>query len=71
MFAVHTVIVSESDTLIKRLFDHCLYNLDWRGSQLTVIPLLIIPPLPITEAQLQEGFAVLDKALEITDKAVK
>jgi taurine--2-oxoglutarate transaminase len=33
--------------------------------------LLIIPPLPITEAQLQEGFAVLDKALEITDQAVK
>ncbi len=32
---------------------------------------LIIPPLIITEAQLQEGFAVLDKALEITDKAVK
>ncbi|HSD82678.1 MAG TPA: aminotransferase class III-fold pyridoxal phosphate-dependent enzyme, partial [Anaerolineae bacterium] len=33
--------------------------------------LLIIPPLPITEAQLKEGFDVLDKALEITDKAVK
>ena len=33
--------------------------------------LLIIPPLPITEAQLKEGFEVLDKALEITDKAVK
>lgn len=31
---------------------------------------LVIPPLIITEAQLQEGFAVLDKALEITDKAV-
>jgi len=31
---------------------------------------LIIPPLIINEAQLQEGFAVLDKALEITDKAV-
>jgi taurine---2-oxoglutarate transaminase len=30
---------------------------------------LIIPPLIITEAQLKEGFAVLDKALEITDKA--
>jgi 4-aminobutyrate aminotransferase-like enzyme len=29
---------------------------------------LIIPPLIITEAQLEEGFAVLDKALEITDK---
>ena len=33
--------------------------------------LLIIPPLPITEAQLQEGFDVLDKALEITDQAAK
>ncbi len=31
---------------------------------------LIIPPLIITEAQLKEGFAVLDKTLEITDKAV-
>ncbi len=29
---------------------------------------LIIPPLIITEAQLEEGFAVLGKALEITDK---
>lgn len=32
---------------------------------------LIIPPLIITEAQLKEGVNVLDKALEITDKAVK
>jgi taurine--2-oxoglutarate transaminase len=32
---------------------------------------LIIPPLPITEAQLQEGFAVLDQALRETDKVVK
>ena len=30
---------------------------------------LIIPPLIITEAQLQEGMDVLDQALEITDKA--
>jgi len=30
---------------------------------------LIIPPLIINEAELQEGFSVLDKALEITDKA--
>jgi len=28
---------------------------------------LVIPPLIITEEQLKEGFAVLDKALEITD----
>jgi len=32
---------------------------------------LIIPPLIITEEQLQEGFDILDKALEITDQAVK
>jgi taurine---2-oxoglutarate transaminase len=31
---------------------------------------LIIPPLIITEAQLQEGFAVLDQALDEVDKAV-
>lgn len=33
--------------------------------------LLIIPPLPINEAQLQEGFEVLNRALEISDRAVK
>lgn len=32
---------------------------------------LIIPPLIITPDQLAEGFALLDKALEITDQAVK
>jgi len=32
---------------------------------------LIIPPLIITEAQLQEGMDVLNKALEITDKAAR
>ncbi|MEW6092765.1 MAG: aminotransferase class III-fold pyridoxal phosphate-dependent enzyme [Chloroflexota bacterium] len=32
---------------------------------------LIIPPLIITEAQLQEGMEVLEEALEITDKAAK
>jgi taurine--2-oxoglutarate transaminase len=31
---------------------------------------LIIPPLIINEEQLAEGFAILDKALEITDGAV-
>jgi 4-aminobutyrate aminotransferase-like enzyme len=30
---------------------------------------LIIPPLIISEDQLKEGFEVLDKALDITDKA--
>ncbi|MGD0879775.1 MAG: aminotransferase class III-fold pyridoxal phosphate-dependent enzyme [Anaerolineales bacterium] len=32
---------------------------------------LIIPPLPITEAQLQEGFAVLDQALGEVDQAIR
>jgi taurine--2-oxoglutarate transaminase len=32
---------------------------------------LVIPPLIITEEQLNEGMDILDKALEITDKAVK
>jgi taurine--2-oxoglutarate transaminase len=32
---------------------------------------LIIPPLIITEEQLKEGLDILDKALEITDQAVK
>jgi len=33
--------------------------------------ILIIPPLPITEAQLQEGFSVLDLALGEVDEAVR
>ena len=32
---------------------------------------LIIPPLIITEAQIKEGMDVLDRALEITDKAIQ
>jgi taurine--2-oxoglutarate transaminase len=31
--------------------------------------LLVIPPLIITEAQLQEGFEIIDQALHITDHA--
>jgi taurine--2-oxoglutarate transaminase len=31
---------------------------------------LIIPPLIITEAELQEGYTILDKALEITDRSI-
>jgi taurine--2-oxoglutarate transaminase len=31
---------------------------------------LIIPPLPITEMQLREGFAVLDRALDGIDKVI-
>ena len=29
------------------------------------------PPLPITEAELREGFAIIDRALETTDRAVE
>jgi taurine--2-oxoglutarate transaminase len=32
---------------------------------------LVIPPLIITEEQLAEGFAVLDEALKITDRAAR
>ncbi|MGA2503281.1 MAG: aminotransferase class III-fold pyridoxal phosphate-dependent enzyme [Anaerolineales bacterium] len=49
----------------KYCVDHGLYvYTHWHTA-------LIIPPLIITESQLQEGFAVLDKALEITDKAAQ
>lgn len=44
-------------------FDHGLFlDLHWHTA-------LVIPPLIITEEQLAEGFAVLDQALKITDKA--
>jgi taurine--2-oxoglutarate transaminase len=33
--------------------------------------LLIIPPLIITEEQLEEGFAILDNALSTTDKSIQ
>jgi len=32
---------------------------------------LLLPPLIVTEEQLAEGFAALDRALEVTDAAVK
>ncbi|MGB8981011.1 MAG: aminotransferase class III-fold pyridoxal phosphate-dependent enzyme [Anaerolineales bacterium] len=55
----------EMAALKKYCLDHGLYvYTHWHT-------VLIIPPLIITEEQLQEGFDVLDKALEITDKAVK
>jgi taurine---2-oxoglutarate transaminase len=31
--------------------------------------LLVIPPLIITKEELADGFAILDRALEITDRA--
>ena len=47
------------------LLDHGLYlYTHWHTA-------LVIPPLIINEQQLAEGFAVLDKALEITDRAAR
>ncbi|MGB8213949.1 MAG: aminotransferase class III-fold pyridoxal phosphate-dependent enzyme [Anaerolineales bacterium] len=55
----------EMAALRKNCLEHGLYvYTHWHT-------VLIIPPLPITSAQLQEGFAVLDQALEETDKAVR
>lgn len=54
----------EMNSLRKYLLDHGVYlYTHWHT-------VLIIPPLIITEEQLEEGFAVLDRALEITDQAV-
>jgi taurine--2-oxoglutarate transaminase len=55
---------SEMTALKKYCLDHGLFlYTHWHT-------VLIIPPLIITEEQLKEGFDVLDKALEITDRAV-
>jgi taurine--2-oxoglutarate transaminase len=55
----------EMVALRKYLLDHGLFLYShWHT-------VLVIPPLIITEEQLAEGFAVLDKALEITDRAVR
>ena len=49
----------------KYMLDHGVYlYTHWHT-------VLIIPPLIITEEQLEEGFRVLDEALKITDGAVK
>jgi taurine---2-oxoglutarate transaminase len=49
----------------KHMLDHGVYlYTHWHT-------VLIIPPLIITEEQLEEGFKVLDEALKITDRAVK
>jgi taurine--2-oxoglutarate transaminase len=55
----------EMTALRKELLNHGLFIYShWHT-------LLIIPPLIITEEQLKEGFAILDKALSITDKSVQ
>ncbi len=49
----------------KYLLDHGIYqSVHWHTA-------LLLPPLIITPEQLAEGFAVIDKALDITDQAVK
>jgi len=54
----------EMATLRKFALDHGVYlYTHWHT-------VLVIPPLVITEEQLEEGFAVLDQALQITDAAV-
>ncbi len=55
---------AEMTAIRKTLLEHGLYlYTHWHT-------LLILPPLVITAEQLQEGFALLDKALEISDRAV-
>jgi taurine--2-oxoglutarate transaminase len=55
----------EMAALRKNLLDHGLFlYTHWHTA-------LIIPPLIINEEQLAEGFAILDKALAITDQAAK
>jgi len=55
----------EMTALRKYCLDHGLFiYTHWHT-------VLIIPPLIITEEQLVEGFEVLDKALEITDRAAR
>ena len=55
----------EMTAMRKYCLDHGLYlYTHWHTA-------LIIPPLIIDEAQLAEGFKVLDEALAITDKGVK
>jgi taurine--2-oxoglutarate transaminase len=55
----------EMNALKKYCTDHGLFlYTHWHT-------VLIIPPLIITKEQLKEGLDVLDKALEITDQAVK
>jgi taurine--2-oxoglutarate transaminase len=56
---------SEMKDLAARLLDDGLFlYTHWHT-------ILLLPPLIITREQLAEGFAILDRALEITDQAVK
>jgi taurine--2-oxoglutarate transaminase len=63
-FAPYNGNSPEMNALRKKLLDLGLFlYTHWHT-------LLIIPPLIITEAQLAEGFRMIDRALEITDKAL-
>ncbi len=63
-FAPYNGSSPEMMAVRKFCLDHGLYvYTHWHT-------ILIIPPLIITEEQLNEGFSVLDQALEIIDKAV-
>ena len=54
----------EMDQLRKYLLDNGVYCfVHWNV-------ILVNPPLIINEEQLEEGFEILDKALEITDAAM-
>ena len=54
----------EMAELYRFLLDNGLFvNLHWNQ-------VMTNPPLPITEGELSEGFEVLDRGLEITDRAV-
>jgi len=55
----------EMNAFKKYMTDHGVYlYTHWHT-------VLVIPPLIISEEELEEGFAILDKALEITDAAAK
>ena len=55
----------EMAALKKYLIDHGVFvYTHWHT-------ILLIPPLIITQEQLAEGFAEIDKALEITDKSIR
>ncbi len=55
----------EMDALRKYLLDHGVFAYThWHT-------LLLLPPLIITEDQLADGFEVIDRALEITDRAAR
>lgn len=55
----------EMVALRRYLLDHGLFlYTHWHT-------ILLLPPLIINEEQLEEGFSILDRALEITDAAVK